>query len=212
MCVNKKIDIGRKRRTCGWCSAGFSSSRRCHSCGCIRRKDPTCPSDPRWAPGRKTAGYTPHHSVKETTLTRVFLDKSHWVSKFTLGLRHSSCSSGQEWTLRLIFKLKNETEELCKRNLEVQLKAPVQILGKKKDFISYQTVNKCSVVRLFEWEFTESAGAKSSCRITRGSSIFIVPWKRERKRRKKKRTRHPRLVTVTNRGYYTSSKFFFPRK
>lgn len=33
---------------------------------------------------------------------------------------------------------------------------------------------------------------------------------REREREKKKRTRHPWLVTVTNRGYYTSSKFFFP--
>ena len=62
----------------------------------------------------------------------------------------------------------------------------------------------------FEWEFTESAGAKSSCRITRGSSIFIVPWKRERKRRGKKTPTHPWLVTVTNRGYYTLSKFFFP--
>lgn len=131
MCINKKIDIGRKRRTCGWCSAGFSSSRRCHSCGCIHRKDPTCPSDPHWAPGRKTAGYTRHHSVKET-LTLRFLWQISLSFKFILGLRHSSCSAGQEWTLRLIFRLKNEKEKTCKRNLEVQLKAPVQIFGEKK--------------------------------------------------------------------------------
>lgn len=105
-------------------------------------------------------------------------------------------------------KQKNRANAIRRYNWKLQCKSSAR--KRTLSAISYQTVNKCSVVRLFEWEFTESAGAKSSCRITRGSSIFIVPWKRERKRRKKKRTRHPWLVTVTNRGYYTSSKFFFP--
>lgn len=46
------------RRTCGWYSVSSSWSLRCHSCGCILHKDPTCPSDPHWAPEHNTAVYT----------------------------------------------------------------------------------------------------------------------------------------------------------
>lgn len=46
------------------------------------------------------------------------------------------------------------------------------------------------------------AGVRSSCRIAKGRSILVIPWKKRRIKG------HPELVTVTNKDDCTCSKLF----
>lgn len=126
-----------RRHTCGWCSAWFSWSHRCHSCDCILRKDPTRPSNPHRAPGHKAAVWTLHHNVENTTLTHVRNAKSHSVSRFFLRLRSSNFSKGQEQTWKLSFFKGNVDEKSSKWSEKIiiiwafpwhlEITAPVQL-------------------------------------------------------------------------------------